>query len=471
MTQWSQYSKDIFDKFTMTDDDIIVQAAPGSGKTTNIKHMWSLTTKACLYLVFAKHNQVEAEGKLPKRDNSDVLTLNALGHKIINRTYGKVKLDNRKVYRVIKENIKFEDKKQAFENSGMLADMVAMCKMVGDVNEISVETIDGLASVYDLDTYDDMYKDVVEVLGISDDTTDVIDFNDQIRFPAIKSMDMPAYDIVLGDEVQDFSPMQAKMMSRLDCGRYVLVGDKHQAIYGFRGAMNNSMEVLKETFGCVEMPLAISYRCGKSIVAEARRLYKDIEQWDAASDGIVRYGHALDEVYDDNTLVLCRYNIPLINLAFELLSRGVACHVRGRDIAKGMIKLIKQQQCSSVGALVKSLDIWLALETQKANAKQDKMKLHRVQDKYNSVMVFAKRYGEYDNVQRAIECIESMFEQGNGVCLSTVHKAKGLEARKCVVLNHETIESNRATRGWQKEQERNVHYVALTRAIDTLVYA
>jgi superfamily I DNA/RNA helicase len=65
-----------------------------------------------------------------------------------------------------------------------------------------------------------------------------------------------------------------------------------------------------------------------------------------------------------------------------------------------------------------------------------------------------------------------VFDQGKGVCLSTVHKAKGLEAQRALLLQHELygVFAGRAKQRWQREQERNALYVALTRAKQELVY-
>jgi superfamily I DNA/RNA helicase len=53
-----------------------------------------------------------------------------------------------------------------------------------------------------------------------------------------------------------------------------------------------------------------------------------------------------------------------------------------------------------------------------------------------------------------------------------VHKAKGLEAERAFLLEHTLHESftQRARHQWQKEQEKNILYVAITRAKQQLVY-
>jgi superfamily I DNA/RNA helicase len=49
------------------------------------------------------------------------------------------------------------------------------------------------------------------------------------------------YDCVLLDEAQDVNPVQIKIIEKMSPGQFILVGDRHQSIYGWRGAVN-SME-------------------------------------------------------------------------------------------------------------------------------------------------------------------------------------------------------------------------------------
>ncbi len=56
------------------------------------------------------------------------------------------------------------------------------------------------------------------------------------------------------------------------------------------------------------------------------------------------------------------------------------------------------------------------------------------------------------------------------VTLSTVHKAKGAEAPRVIVLDPKRMPSKNARQDWEIQQERNVVYVTYTRAKETLVF-
>ena len=51
-----------------------------------------------------------------------------------------------------------------------------------------------------------------------------------------------------------------------------------------------------------------------------------------------------------------------------------------------------------------------------------------------------------------------------GVALSTIHKAKGLEANNVFILRPDLMPSQWAAKDWELIQEDNMQYVAITRA-------
>ena len=479
---WSHYSERLFTEFIETDNNIIVQACPGAGKTTNIKHIWELDNKPTVYLVFNKHNQLEAEGKMVSKDKSAVLTLNSLGHRAIMQAYGKVVLETNKVYKIIRDEIfpsiprgrRFnnhseESSKEKQEKINALQKAIGLLKMQCDIP--SGNELYSFLSHYDCDYYDGIQEHIEKVMNINDDMTNIIDFNDQIRFPVIHGLSMPQYHNVLVDEAQDLNVMQAMMIEGIG-KRYVLVGDKRQAIYGFRGAMNDSMDILKDKFNCVELPLKLTYRCAKNIVEEARFVFpNDIEALDTAQDGVVSSCDRDKQVYSSqDALILCRNNKPLVEYAYKLLQRNIACFVRGRDIGLGLIRLIDRLEVSSVRHLIDRLEEWRCVEVAKASKRQNEQKIASVNDKADSLLIFINRCSLDEEVNKVKENIESLFQEGKGICLSTVHKAKGLEAESAYILEPSLMPASYAQQVWQQEQERNIKYVAVTRAKNALTY-
>ena len=75
----------------------------------------------------------------------------------------------------------------------------------------------------------------------------MIDFDDMIWIPLVENFPLPQFDVLFVDEAQDFNEMQRQMILRcVGNNRVVIVGDRNQAIYGFRGADSNSISILKK---------------------------------------------------------------------------------------------------------------------------------------------------------------------------------------------------------------------------------
>jgi superfamily I DNA/RNA helicase len=87
-----------------------------------------------------------------------------------------------------------------------------------------------------------------------------------------------------------------------------------------------------------------------------------------------------------------------------------------------------------------------------------------MQDKINAINVIAK---DLKTASAVMNRIEAIFKDNDnsGICLSTVHKAKGLESNNVFIIRPDKFYLKHAMRvEWMAEQERNLVYVAYTRA-------
>jgi ATP-dependent exoDNAse (exonuclease V) beta subunit len=71
-----------------------------------------------------------------------------------------------------------------------------------------------------------------------------------------------------------------------------------------------------------------------------------------------------------------------------------------------------------------------------------------------------------------IKKIEDVFSDSKkeGISLSTIHKAKGLESTNVYIACPSLMPSKSAKQQWEKEQEHNLMYVAFTRAKEKLIF-
>lgn len=264
--------------------------------------------------------------------------------------------------------------------------------------------------------------------------------------------------------------------------RCLFIGDEKQAIYGFTGAENDSMNIIKETFNAKELSLPVCYRCAKTIIEKAQEIVPDIQYKEDAIDGSIRvekYEEFLNKATEYNLNrndgIVCRNNAPLVGMAFALIRRGIGCRIEGKDIGRNLITLCNKWKVKDLNTFMERLCNYFNREMDKP---MNKNKLQLLEDKMETMIILIERcqsLGKYD-VQSLKNLIESMFSDSddpkvpNVVVLSSIHKAKGLEWKRCFVLgNSQFIPSKFATMEWQKVQEENLKYIAYTRAMEELV--
>jgi hypothetical protein len=264
-----------------------------------------------------------------------------------------------------------------------------------------------------------------------------------------------------------------------------VVGDFRQAIYAFRGSDSQSiarMTAQLEATGrdVVKMPLSFTRRCPKSHVQLAQEIYGGIQAMPDAPEGVVRYDvtgpDAVKEMAPGD-LVLCRVNAELMGTAYKLLQRKLPVIVRGRDIGQGLLKLIDKAEkktrkgaVTPVAHLLSNAEEIIAREVRKFEALpfgKGEARAQAARDRMACLVelcVDAQTSGE---VRKIVQKLFERSEDGNtagAVVLGTVHRTKGLESGKVWILRPDLIPHPMARTKEQKEQERNIGYIAVTRA-------
>jgi hypothetical protein len=312
---------------------------------------------------------------------------------------------------------------------------------------------------------------------------------------SVESIDIPeffVYDITVEDchnfyangilvhNCQDLNAAQRELVIKLKApnGRMTFVGDEKQAIMGFAGADATSVKVIADKTQAARLPLSICYRCPKSHLDMAREIVPEIEHAEHAEDGEVLHldPDDLHTTLRQGDMVLCRTNAPLISTCFQLIARGVPAKVRGRDIGKGLTFLVESVE-DVKGYTWDEFGKCLAEYEAKTIAKlSDKegtgSQIQGLQDRAESVRLIQSQThakGQCRDAKELKVYINSLFtDSGSVIELSSVHKAKGLEADRVFILRPELLPHPRLNFRWQGEQEMNLKYVALTRAKQTL---
>jgi DNA helicase II / ATP-dependent DNA helicase PcrA len=446
---------------------IIVQAVAGSGKTHTLVTDINKRKRMSLCLAF---NKPIANELATRVSQATVKTLNALGHQILMRKRPGAKLDAWRISKRLRQILNAEDSKLY---SQQLARAISLVKSNADFQPDYESFIDAM-NAYELDipierqasfaqicnrVFWEMYKNL-----------ETFDYDDQLYVPIKEGWTFPKYDMVYVDEAQDLSQIQHFMIQALaDRGAMIFaVGDRAQAIYGFRGATSSSMDDMKQQFKMIELPLSITYRCCLAVVREAQRLVPHIEARPNAPEGSVNRldSYPKNSSYTANDLIVCRNNAPIFTLALRFLLENRQCRVRS-NFLETIESFLNQFDANYSKDLRIKLDHWYQKEKKEAIDNNRYGKLAAIEDKYKVVCAFTDKFPTLNEI---IAAIRSLATSEFGPRIATVHKAKGLEAPRVYILRPDLLPSPKALTPQAIQAEKNLEYVAITRAKDELNY-
>lgn len=318
-----------------------------------------------------------------------------------------------------------------------------------------------------------------KVLQRSVANMDVIDFDDMVYMPLVLNLRMLKHEWVLIDEAQDTNPTRRALAERLLApgGRLVAVGDPYQAIYGFSGADNDSLDQITRRFNAKVMPLTTTYRCPKAVVKTANQWVPDIRAHETAPEGSVQ-----DLPYDDimatakpGDAILCRYNKYLVGTCFRFIRAGVPARIEGRAIGQNLVQLCKKWKTTKLDTLAARVASWKTREMGKAQAKKQETKATEIEDRAETVFVLIDRAKEQGltTVEQLAQMIMSLFDDSvvdrkDMITLCSAHRSKGLEWHRVFILGLYELMGRECKQDWQTQQELNLQYVAVTRSQDML---
>jgi DNA helicase-2/ATP-dependent DNA helicase PcrA len=328
--------------------------------------------------------------------------------------------------------------------------------------------------------------------------TGLLDFTDMLEL-FVRRGQAPPLDVLLVDEAQDLSPLQWLVVEKLaeGCRRYVVGGDDDQAIYAWAGAdasqlinMRGRATVLGQSW---RVPAAVQALAARVIEGAARRRPKTWAPRQAP--GRVGRANCVAEVNWDGewsddgvqpVLVLARNTYVLRDLVEpELRARGVLFEWGDRravdDAVLGAVFTWERLRAGQRATLVQLRGCYNLLRTEhlargarslRGIAEDDEISLADLRAHHglltDEVWYNAMLVPEEDLVMivRARQRGEKLTARPR-VRLSTIHGAKGGEARH-VVLMREMAERTHREMEQRPDDERRVWYVGATRAREQL---
>lgn len=242
--------KKIIDLIQNNIQKLKINAFAGTGKTTTLLEITKANpNKKTLYLAFNKSIANEAKQKFSS--NTDVYTTHALAYKYTvipnNYTVGNIKA----VELMDKYNIQYKEAVyilnilEFFCNSDYLS-----------WDEIEA---DPYYTKYASDLFIEMIKNNMQI-------THSFYIKQFHLLLEKKLITVPSYDMILLDEAQDTNDVTLAIFNALPAKQKIIVGDKHQQIYSFRGSVN-----ALEKFKGKEFYLTNSFRFNQGIAERANR--------------------------------------------------------------------------------------------------------------------------------------------------------------------------------------------------------
>ena len=423
--------------------------------------------------------------KLEDYPNCHVRTLHSLGYAMIRRNFGQaIEVDEYKYNVYLKKNLAELSNigddivltpRQVEEYTQSIIDLINFARLN---NAQSLKEVKLMALNYDIPVSYDECEVALKCLDWGKQTLNVIDYTDMVWLPSelsLKPMGLQ-YDWVFFDEAQDASLISIQLfMKCFKRGtRFIAVGDEFQAINFFAGSSPEAFEFLCNYQNTTVFNLPITYRCAKNITKYANSIVKDMIPRENAPEGeIINDVHIKD--IKEGDMVLSRSKTPLLKLYTRLLRRNVNCYIKGQDIGANLIKLLEDIDIEELNPDLDKDGVFVRLYD-RLFKERDKLIIKRgldltdatfsipvmnLYDSINSLTVLAEHCKTRKSLMAKIDTI--FKDEADGVCLSTIHKAKGLEADNVYILCHSCMPSKLARRDWEKIQERNLMYVAYTR--------
>lgn len=462
-----------------------VEAVAGAGKTTTLVGASRFMTGSVASAMYNKKNATDFQNKLQKAgipsNQHRAGTFHSFGFSAWRYVHKAVVVDEKiKKDRII-NTLMIPTAFQTFSlNLVSLAKQAGIGAIVEAGNEANwwniVEHHDLDLELEDPETAKEGIRWAYKALVLSRKiANEVIDYDDMIYMPIATNCRVWQNDWLLVDEAQDTNPARRALARKMlrPGGRAIFVGDRHQAIYGFTGADNDAVDQIIRDFGCANLPLTTTYRCPKAVVREAQTVVSHIVAHESAPEGSVRNIEADDLMKQDlapEDAILCRNTAPLVKLAFSIIKTGMACHVEGKSIGEGLLKLAKRWKTQNITVLRDALINYREKQVSKLTTAGKESLAEALADRVETLLVIAEGCPDVACVHAKIE---SLFQDDTPtLTLSTVHKAKGREWHRVFLLGRNAyMPSKYARQAWQLEQEDNLCYVAMTRAQVELVYA
>jgi hypothetical protein len=446
-----------------------IQAFAGTGKTTTLAAIAeSLAQRKFLYLVFNRAAADEAEHKMPS--NVMVRTAHALAFRRVGHVY-KSRLANSPWawFPYLKEKMP-----RALDSvMRMGRDATSAGALIIRMLEQFLKTTDSaIAAIHAPYWCDDnvaataafaaeaLWKNICKHNSTAPVTHDCY-----LKLFYLQGRELAPRDwTVMLDEAQDADPVILGLLERHK-GTRIVVGDKYQQLYQWRGAVNALSRMRSDS---AQLALTRTFRFGAGAAEWANRVLEIIDEKLRIVPAPHRTTVSIEERSVAVDALLARTNAGTLDEAIHGLERRRKIHVMGG--VDPLIRLIRGAwDLRRGGSASGELAVFGTWEELKAAANGEKngspgdpalrVLVRLIQDRDRKVLHMCRRLEA---------CVES--PAAAQITVSTVHKAKGLEWPRVLMSSdfNQFVELENGKPVIDME-EAYIMYVALTRAREKLV--
>lgn len=517
---WSDYQNAIFDFVANETGDLVIDAKAGSGKSSTLKEIARRLDFAIrcntIFLAFNTHIADALGKELPSCMTASTIhsqgrraTLNYCKSICPNFVEANWKLDGSKYNKLVKHwyATEFPEVTPTSEWRDEISKVIKLTRLVQLTltNAENVDVVRMLAARFQIgffaNSWDRVAKCIPCVLrrglvgippelrgedGRSFAITETVSYDDMVWAPCVLDMTIQQYALLLVDECQDLNPAQRQLVQLMkgDAGRAIWVGDKKQAIYAFAGADSAGIDEIIRMTGATELPLNVCYRCPASHIKLAQALVPGIEAAPNAKEGTVAEIHPEDvkSYVRKGDLILCRCIAPLAQVCIDLIINNIPATIKGKDVASGLNTIIdntiglecyRDFKTGGWKNFIASLNHYITIQSAMLSQYEgSEMEIEKLTDQCEAITsIYKAKYSQLRGTDDLKNIIDSLFSDKNAaVTLSTIHKAKGLEAERVGILRYDLLPHPRANTLEQLEQEENLEYIILTRSMDTIFF-
>ena len=474
----------------------VIRATAGAGKTTTLVAVANAlpASKRVAFLAFARDAANELRERLP--GHVEAMTVHKLGRSFLAarlaRAGLRAVLDEGKYARLLERELQLRAGKLQLHSDGLVVArhyLLALTQLARLDLATGPEDYPGLAMRHSLLPPEaapaELLHDVLartlkngmrEFLELG-----TFDFTDMLHLPLQLGLVAPLYDFVCIDEAQDYSRLALEftvgLVDERAGGRLLFVGDPRQAIFGFAGASTAAFAAIEHRTAATVLPLSVTYRCPTRHVRLASILAPEIEARPGAPQGTVRWidERQLHLWVTPGSMLLCRSNAPLVRTALQLAQKGVPIRLLGHEL-KGELVGIARAVCDRHGRISRAALSRYARAAMRqhrrlkggASAMSIDLSEHLALVECLKLLLKNERALR---LQRLEERLDNLFNPaGEHALLSTVHRAKGKEANRVLLLYPELMPAPYARTELTIQGEACVQFVAVTRSRDELIF-